>query len=109
MNARGEIELALGEKKYTLALEYAAIKKIEREAGGLISLARALPSGDVTLDQVVSIIRHASGTSDSEETVGNAVLSAGMLAALNPISDFVTLAIAGGMPVDGEGKKKPTK
>ena len=111
--ARGEIEITLGQTKLTLVLEHERIVELEQAVGfGIISfsgrcshlmdippeqVAQALLVSPLTFEQVTQALWILSGkTPYSLPMIGKLVLSVGMIAAIDPLSDFFATAVAGG-------------
>lgn len=109
---RGEKIIKLGQTPLTLALEYERIVELEQTVGfGIISFsgrcsflmdippehtAQAMISSPLTLEQVATAIWILSGKKDyTLPLIGKLVLSVGMIAAIDPLSDFFATAVAG--------------
>lgn len=99
---RGEVEVTLGGRRFTMRPSFAAIAEIESRSGqGLVALARRLTAGDIRVSDFATIIAaglRAAGEPARIETVGELVLEEG-LGTLSPaVGEFLRQAISGGRP-----------
>lgn len=111
---RGEVEITLDGKRYTMRPEFDAIASIESETGmGVLKLARLIASGDgISLNTFTTIIYHGvrvavRGTRPpTREMIGEALLRAGLSAYTAAVSDFL-LSVIAGTEGKGEGEETP--
>ncbi len=101
---RGEVELKLGGKTYTLRPTFEALCEIESRLGmGIVELVTRVPRNRLALRHA-AVVAHegarAGGHDDDLETIGAAITEAGLQNVMEPLVRFLLSGIAG-----GEGKK----
>ena len=99
---RGEVEIALGGRRYVMRPSFAAIAEIETRTGqGVIGLARRLASGDIRVSDVAAIVTaglRAAGEPAKLEMVGEMVLEEGLASLAPSLGAFLSAAISGAPP-----------
>lgn len=124
---RGEVEITLDDKSYTLAPTFGAIAEIEDSlgrpflelAGEIIGVARDAKNQaegkptvkGISLTNCATIIAacaRAGGHKVTREQIGDALVAEGMLAALGPLVELVSVPLAGSKGMEGNAEGPAT-
>lgn len=103
---KNEVPIIIGGKERILRASFDALQGIEGRLGNVMMLISKVTSGDVGVTQCTIVVYYGligngdtRGFKDGEtlsiEAVGNEVLKMGIGKAMKPVSDFLTLALAG--------------
>lgn len=105
---RGELEIALGEKKYKAKVTLDVIIRIEQSCGkGIVKIAHALSEGELTTSQMVSILTpviRAGGNDINEKQVGESLWDAGLVGGMKAVGEVIALVLSSGGDEGNEEK-----
>ena len=97
---RGELEIALGKKKYKARVTLDVIMRIERQLGkGIVKIAQSLSEADISASDIIAILTpviRAGGNSIDDKEVGNAVWEAGLAQGIAACSEILAQALGAG-------------
>lgn len=97
---RGELEIALGEKKYKAKVTLDVVIRIEQSCGkGIVKIAQALSEGDITTSQMVAILTpviRAGGNDINEKEVGQSLWGAGLADGMKAIGEVLATILSSG-------------
>lgn len=103
---RGEVEIALAGRRFTLRPTFQAIAEIEKQTGcGLIELLQCLSGGGVKVSDLAAIITaglRAAGEPARFDKVGAMLLESGLEPVMQPVGEFLVGAVTGGRTRDDE-------
>lgn len=104
---RGEVEMEIAGKSYTLRPTLGLLAEIESEFGGLLAFGRRLENSEWKVTEIVRLahllIKYQPGVPD-EITLGNVMIRDGVFRYVPKLLAFLTLALTGEIP-DAETKK----
>jgi hypothetical protein len=91
---KGEIQITLGEEKYTTRLTIDAIIKIESALDkGILSITQRLSEADIRVNELVVILTHAlrgGGNNLKEKDVMKLVGEAGLVPCCQAVAELLT-------------------
>lgn len=97
---RGELEIALGEKKYKARVTLDVAIRIEQSCGmGIVKVTQALSEGSLTTSQMIAIITpviRAGGNDISDKQVGEALWAAGVTSGITVVGEILTSILSVG-------------
>lgn len=112
--ARGEVEIRLGDARYTLTPTYAAIARAEALAeAGIVRIANRLWEGDVRLSDLAALVAAGVGEERlSLEAAGEAILAEGLSGVIEPLGRYLAQILdprgeAGAEPAQEKKEEAP--
>ena len=97
---RGEMMIALGEKKYKGKVTMDVIMRIENACGmGIVKITQALSLGELTTTQMVNVLTpviRAGGNDVKEKEVGEALWGAGLADGMKSIGEILSTVLSAG-------------
>lgn len=94
---RGEAELSIMGETHILRPSFEALVAAEQDLGSLFALVERASEGQLTLAEIASLLWHCLPAKDrpTRETVGEAVLAMGILAATKPVRVILAQVLQG--------------
>ena len=94
---RGEAELVIGGVAHVLRPSFSALVEAEEELGGLFALVERAGAGQLRLAEMAALFWHCLTERDgvTRETVGEAVITAGLAAASKPLRSLLAQILQG--------------
>lgn len=95
---RGEVEFVLGDETFILRPTFEALVRVEQKLGGLFSIVDRATNGQVTLDDIVTVIwscAQAGGSPLDREAIGQLIAENGVAQATSAFRTVLTVALAG--------------
>ena len=98
-NARQEIELSIGGRKYAVRPTFKTIAAIEQAAGqGCVPLGLKVARSQATLTELALILNAMVGDqpgAPTPEAIGEHLMEDGLMAMIDPVSEFLLRALRG--------------
>lgn len=94
---RGEAELVIGGVAHVLRPSFSALVEAEEELGALFALVERAGAGQLRLAEMAALFWHCLTERDgvTRETVGEAVITAGLAAASQPLRSLLAQILQG--------------
>ena len=94
---RGETSLPIGGREFTLRPSFENLVAAEEELGSLFSLVERAAEGALSLNEITALFWHCLPHQDrpERESVGQAVLSLGLVKATEPVRAILAQALQG--------------
>lgn len=93
---RGEVTIVLSGAPHILRPSFEALSGVEQELSiGLVTLARKLADGMLTLEEMETIIRHCLIGNGCLENLKDALVQSGLANATQAVAEMLTLALGG--------------
>ncbi len=94
---RGEAELVIGGVAHVLRPSFSALVEAEEELGALFALVERAGAGQLRLAEMAALFWHCLTERDgvTRETVGEAVITAGLAAASKPLRSLLAQILQG--------------
>ncbi|MEE4201058.1 gene transfer agent family protein [Erythrobacter sp.] len=94
---RGECAFAIAGQHYTLRPSFENLVAIEEEIGSLFALVERASDGSLALREVTALVWHCleADPRPAREAVGEAILEAGLVAALGPVRTILGQVLQG--------------
>ncbi len=95
--ARGEAAFMISGRSYTLRPTFTALVAAEEELGPLFALVERASEGQLRLSEIAALFWHCLAERDSvaREHVGEAVMQAGLAAAMAPLRVLLAQVLQG--------------
>ena len=102
---RGEVELVLGDDRFVLRPTYAAIVALEDALGGVLDLAVQASEGRLSVRTLAVAFHHCiaedSRDRPSVDALGDRIVAAGVVHAVDTYRALLTAILTGGSDADG--------